>query len=290
MDLNAVRMFIAAAQAGSLSAAAEKIGVPLPTLSRRITDLEQALNVQLLVRSKRGIKLTTMGQRLFDQSFYGIDSLLEAERTIKSDLQQMHGKLRLSLPDGFEYWNELLIAFQRRYPHIQVTCHYTDRRLDLISDDIDVALRVGSLVTDKVIAKPYPPVQSLLVASREFMQRHGEPQTIAELTNFPLAGWHSSYGSTTKWRLDGKDFIPELKLAANSFRHLLNYTLASMAICELPEFAAKPYLQSGELVRILPNVSMPKFPVHQIYTAQRHPSAIVRVYLDFCDEWLGKQQ
>ncbi|MGV6988980.1 LysR family transcriptional regulator [Testudinibacter sp. P80/BLE/0925] len=290
MDLNAVRMFIAAAQAGSLSAAAEKIGVPLPTLSRRISDLEQSLNMQLLLRSKQGIQLTTIGQRLFDQSFYGIESLLEAERTVRSDMQQMYGRLRLSLPDGFEFWGKLLIDFQRRYPHIQISCQYTDMRLDLIEDGIDVALRIGALVTDKVIAKRRAPIQTMLVASQAFIARHGAPQTVAELQNFDLAGWHFTHGSTTQWQLDGKNYTPNLKFAANSFRQLLDYTLADMAICELPEFVTKPSLERGELVRILPQVVMPQLPVHQIYTAHRHPSAIVRVYLDFCDTWLVQNQ
>lgn len=290
MDLNAVRMFIAAAQAGSLSAAAEKIGVPLPTLSRRISDLEQALDVQLLQRSKQGIRLTTIGQRLFDQSFYGIESLLEAERTVRSDMQQMHGHLRLSLPDGFEFWGKLLIDFQRRYPHIQVSCQYTDMRLDLIEDGIDVALRIGALVTDKVIAKRRAPIQTMLVASRAFIAQYGAPESVEELSHFALAGWHFTHGSATHWLLDGKRYTPNLKLAANSFRQLLDYTLADMAICELPEFVAKPCLDSGELVRILPQVAMPQLPIHQIYTAHRHPSAIVRVYLDFCDSWLAQNQ
>ncbi|TDQ59867.1 DNA-binding transcriptional LysR family regulator [Mesocricetibacter intestinalis] len=290
MDLNALRMFIAAVQSGSLSAAAEKIEVPLPTLSRRISELEQSLNSQLLIRSKRGVKLTTMGQRLFDQSLYPIESLLEAERTVRSDMRHMHGRLRLSLPDGFEFWGKLIIDFQRRYPHIQISCQYTDIRLDLIEEDIDVALRIGDLVTDKVIAKRHAPLQRLLVATPAFVQAFGEPQSIEELDNFALAGWYFTHGSATKWQLGNRIYTPKLKLSANSFRQLLDYTLADMAICEMPEFVAKPHLDKGELRPILPRLSMPELPVHQIYAAHRHPSAILRVYLDFCDMWLAQHK
>jgi molybdenum-dependent DNA-binding transcriptional regulator ModE len=119
MDLNATRMFVAVVQAGSLSAAAIRVGIPLPTLSRRIRDLERQLKVQLLQRSARGAQLTDAGMRLYEHAGRGIEALLEAEQAVVSDQARLKGRLRLSLPQTFEPWWELLAAFQRRYPDIQ---------------------------------------------------------------------------------------------------------------------------------------------------------------------------
>src|SRR3954454_21058523 len=134
MDLNATRMFVAVVQVGSLSAAATRLGTPLPTLSRRIRDLERHLGVQLLERSARGTKLTDAGARLYDHASRGIEALLEAEQAVVSDQARLKGRLRLSLPQTFEPWWELLAAFQRRYPDIQVYVYSTERRVDPIED------------------------------------------------------------------------------------------------------------------------------------------------------------
>jgi DNA-binding transcriptional LysR family regulator len=138
--------FVGVVQAGSLSAAATRLGIPLPTLSRRIRDLERQLKVQLLERSARGAKLTDAGSRLYDHASRSIEALLEAEQAVVSDQARLKGRLRLSLPQTVEPWWELLAAFQRRYPDIQVYVYSTERRVDLIEDGIDVALRVGAIV------------------------------------------------------------------------------------------------------------------------------------------------
>src|SRR6267142_2848873 len=152
MDLNASHMFVAVVQAGSLSAAATRLGIPLPTLSRRIRDLERQLKVQLLERSARGAKLTDAGSRLYEHASRGIEALLEGKQAVVTDQARLKGRLRLSLPQTVEPWWELLAAFQRRYPDIQVYIYSTERRVDLIEDGIDVALRVGAIEPKAVLA------------------------------------------------------------------------------------------------------------------------------------------
>src|SRR5262249_5676292 len=140
MDMNAARMFVVVVQTGSLSAAATRLGTPLPTLSRRIRNLERQLRAQLLERSARGTKLTEAGARRYEHANRGIEALLEAEQAVASDQARLKGRLRLSLPQTVEPWWDLLTAFQRRYPDIEVYVYSTDRRMDLIEDGIDVAL------------------------------------------------------------------------------------------------------------------------------------------------------
>src|SRR5258708_40060645 len=112
MDLNATRMFVAVVRAGSLSAAATRLGTPLPTLSRRIRDLERQLGVQLRERSSRGTKLTDAGARLYEQASGGSEALLEAEQRVVSDQTRLKGRLRLSLPQAFEARRDLRPAVE----------------------------------------------------------------------------------------------------------------------------------------------------------------------------------
>src|SRR5712671_6555287 len=200
MDLNATRMLVAVVQAGSLSAAATRLGTPLPTLSRRIRDLERQLGVQLLERSARGTKLTDAGARLHEHASRGIEALLEAEQAVVSDQARLKGRLRLSLPQTVEPWWELLAAFQRRYPDIRVHVYTTERRVDLIEDGIDVALRVGTIAHESMVARHVVTYRHLLVASPLLIERLGVPESPEALHRFPCAAW-SVGANVTPWRL-----------------------------------------------------------------------------------------
>lgn len=116
MDLNAAQMFVSVVRAGSLSAAADPLGIPLPTLSRRVRELERRLKVRLLECSVRGTKLTDAGTQLYEHASRGIEALAEGEQGVMSDQARLKGRFRLSLPPTFEPWWELLAIFLQRYP------------------------------------------------------------------------------------------------------------------------------------------------------------------------------
>ena len=199
MDLNATRMFVAVVQAGSLSAAAIRLRTPLPTLSRRIRNLERQLKVQLLERTVRGTKLTDAGMRLYEHASRGIEALSEAEQTVVGDQARLKGRLRLSLPQTLEPWWELLAAFQRRYPDIQVYVYSTERRMDLIEDGIDVALRVGAIVHETMVARHVLSCRNVLVASPKLVKRFGMPVEPDALRSFPCAVWAARIDVPARW-------------------------------------------------------------------------------------------
>ena len=203
MDLDATRMFVAVVQTGSLSAAASRLGTPLPTLSRRIRELERQLSVQLLERSARGTKLTDAGMRLYDHAARGIEALLEAEQAVVSDQARLKGRLRLSFPPTVQPWWDLLAAFQRRYPDIQIYVYSTERRLDLIEDGIDVSLRVGAIVHESMVARHVLSIRNILVASPKLVERFGMPAEPDALHRFPCAVWASRIDVPVRWELGG---------------------------------------------------------------------------------------
>lgn len=287
MDLNAVRMFVAVVQTGSLSAAAARLDVPLPTLSRRIRELERQLKVQLLERSVRGTRLTESGSRLYEHASRGVEALAEGEQAVISDQINLRGRLRLSLPPAFEPWWEMLAAFQERFPGIQVQVYTTERRVDLVEEGIDVALRVGRVEHESMVARQLLAYRHLLVGSPLLLERLGAPETPESLHRFPCAIWTLGGNERGIWRLGGQAVEPRACLATNDYQHLRSRALAGEVLTELPPFLAAPAIREGRLLPVLADYPLPLQQINLLYPAHRHPSAIVRAYLDFCQEQLA---
>ncbi|ULU24355.1 LysR family transcriptional regulator [Dyella terrae] len=285
MDLNAVQMFVSVVQAGSLSAAADRLEIPLPTLSRRIRELERQLKVQLLERSVRGTKLTDAGTRLFEHASRGIEALAEGEHAVMSDQARLKGRLRLSLPPTFEPWWELIARFQQRYPDIRVHVHTTERRVDLIEDGIDVALRVGIITHETMVARHVITYRHVLVASPALVARLGLPDTPSDLHRFPCAAWGVDGHARGTWHLGEQRVDSQAVLTANDYAHLRSRALAGEVVTELPPFLAAAGIRDGRLIALLPDHLMPEQQINLLYPSHRHPSAIVRAYLDFCREY-----
>ncbi|RRZ89442.1 LysR family transcriptional regulator [Erwinia sp. 198] len=287
MDFNATKLFIAVVNAGSFSAASGRTGIPLSTLSRKINELEQALSVQLLERSRHGVKPTYKGQQFFEQARLGIELLEDAQKSVTS-VHTLQGKLRLSVPPNFSLWWDLLIAFQQRYPDITVFCHSSERIVDLFGDGVDVALRMGDLNTDDVIAKHLMTLETLFVASPDLLARYGTPETLAEMARLPVAAWESLDHGFFEWGSGSERVKYEPFFSTNNTQGLIHYALQGKSIAQVLDFAARPWLQSGELIQLLPDKATQKLPLHLVYARHKHPSALVRAYLEFCTEWVGK--
>lgn len=287
MDLNAVEMFVNVVQTGSLSAAAQRLDVPLPTLSRKMRELEQQLSVQLLERTARGTKLTDAGTRLYEHASRGIESLVDAREAVLSSQAQLTGYLRLSLPPSFEPWWAVLDAFQQRYPGIRVFVYSTERRVDLTADGIDVALRVGAIDHEMMVARKMLAYRHVLVASRALVERLGPPVTPDDLARYPCAAWMQNSYARPLWRLGNATFQPKPLISTNDYAHLRFRVLRGEAATELPPYLIADDVKAGHVVALLPDYPLPLQEINLLYPSHRHPSSIVRAYLDFCQERLG---
>lgn len=282
MDLNAVRMFVAAVQAGSLSAAAARLDMALPTLSRRIRELEAGLNVRLFERNARGVRLTDAGTRLYEHASRGIESLEDAARAVANDEAELRGTLRLSIPPSFEPWWDLIAAFQRHHLQVRVSVFTTERRVDLVEDGIDVALRVGDIVHDAMVGRRLFSYRHVLVASPALLARVGEPNSPEDLRRLPCGVWHRSSATGTLWQLGDHRIEPPATLVTNDYVHLRARAIAAELLTELPPFLARDGLQRGELKLVLADHPMPAYDVSLLYPSRRFVSAVVRSYIDFC--------
>ena len=269
MDFNAIKVFTAVVQAGSLSAGAARLQMPVATVSRKIKELENGLNVQLLERTGRGVQPTLIGQQVYEQA-------------------QCAGRLRLSLPLTFEPGWLLLGDFQAAYPRIEVFVLATERKLDLLAEGIDVALRSGGLATDSLVARKFGDMRLQLVASPDLLARCGTPHRPDELAQKPCIGWSPLPEHPVRWSLGGQSIIPPAAFCCNDYRQLRQLALLGRGITDLPDFFARPLLAEGALVEVLPDFPFPQLPLHLLYVKHRHPSSVVRVFVEFCLDNAGK--
>lgn len=284
MDLNAVKLFVHAVQGGSFTAGAARARIPLPTLSRRIRELERQLKVQLFDRVARGAHLTEAGARLYEFAAQGVETLAAGEEALRSDQTRLKGRLRVSVPPAFEPWWKLLQSFQQKYPNIELAVYSTERRIDLVEDGIDVALRVGRVADESLVARRILTYRHKLVASPKLLERLGVPSSCDELSRFPLATWAATPSSRAVWRIGDQLNEPRPMLSTNDYVHLRALALNGDALTELPPFLVAPLIADGQLQEVLPDLAMPEQELNLLYPVQRFPSTIVRTYLEFCRE------
>lgn len=288
MDPKAAQRFVAVVRAGSLSAAAARTGVPLATLSRNVRHLERELGVQLLERSARGTKLTDAGMRLYEHASRGIDALQDGELAVTSHRHILKGRLRLSIPPSFEPWWELLAAFQEAHPDIQVVVYTTERAVDLSLEGIDVALRIGPVVHESLVAKRLLRYRHVLVASPGLIERCGMPTSPDDLVALPTGIWVRDATGRRPWRLGAWELEPTPRLAVNDYLHLRQRAIRGDLITELPPFIAAEALRDGRLVALLADHPFPEQQVSLLYQRQQQPSRVVRAYLEYCERAVGQ--
>ena len=147
---------------------------------------------------------------------------------------------------------------------------------------------MGNLNTDDVIAKPLMTMKTLFVASPELLARYGTPETLADMARLPVAAWESLNHGFFEWESGSRKVKYEPVFSTNNSQGLIHYALSGRGIAQLLDFSAQPWLEKGELVQLLPGIATQKFPLHLVYARHKHPSALVRAYLEFCIEWVGK--
>ncbi|ATD65269.1 LysR family transcriptional regulator [Neisseria weixii] len=281
MNLNALRLFVAVVQEGSLSKTSEKLDVPVATISRQISGLEKSLNIQLFDRFKSGVKPTMAGQRLYEQVYAGMDNLVNAGQVLFAEQGRLKGLLRISAPPGCTPVLDWIAEFQTQFPQVQIHCTMTDRVLDMTADGIDVAFRMGGLHGDNFIAKKVLSVGAKWVAHPDLLAKSGTPHTVAELAALPVAGWARNGGNMLKVMV-GKQahFVPYV-FACNESSALEYMAVAGKAVCQLADYSANRMMAQHGLVEVLADVDFPRYDVSMIYAAHRYPSSIVRAFVEF---------
>jgi len=281
MDLNSAELFVKVVQKGSFSAASRYTGVPIATVSRRISELEQSLGVRLLERSTRHLRLTGAGSILYEFVSRGIQEMDAGVLALQDRETELRGTLRLSLPPNFEPWWELLRQFQEKFPLIELDVYATERNTDLIEDGIDVALRIGDVTYLSAVVRKLLDYRHILVATPQFIKTFGQPESPQDLSNFRCAAWGKK-DTLIEWTLGGEKTRINAAIRANDYPHMRYLALQDKYITEQPPFMVSDLIAKNKLVKILPEYEFPQDSVNLLYQSRHQLSRIARVYIDYC--------
>jgi DNA-binding transcriptional LysR family regulator len=295
-DLNDLSFFAAVVAHGGFSAAARALNLPKSRISRRITALETQLGVRLIERSTRRFSVTEVGRDVYRHARAAIaeaDSIEEVAHRMKGEPQ---GLVRISVPQGMEQTlapglPKLLV----RYPRLRVQMIVLNRRVDLIDEGIDVAVRVrAALDTDQDLqVKIIGRTRRVLVASPVFLATHTAPSAPQEIPSLPTIS-HTERPGLDRWSLYDAEQHEEIvahepRLAASEHSTLMRATLDGMGVAFLPELFCRDALRDGTLARVLPEWSSREEISHIVFTSRRGLLPGVRAVIDFAAEALDPQ-
>lgn len=287
--LNDMALFVEVVKAKGFRSAAEVMGMPNSTLSRRISALEKAIGLRLLHRTTRKIELTEAGQIYFERCKRIVDEARLAHEQLGEMLAQPSGVLRASLPVDFAvtYLAPLIAEFAGLYPGITFDFDLTPRRVDLVSEPFDVAIRMGESEDSQLIARPLASLTPYLYASPGYLERSGEPGKPADLERHECLGILRA-GS---WTLhDGKRSATVSvggRFTLNSVGMIRRLATLDMGIVLMPEEIVADELVSGKLRRIMPEWHGMPLPVYAITETRLLPAKTQR-FIEFLRERLGK--
>ncbi|MDB5974996.1 MAG: LysR family transcriptional regulator [Nevskia sp.] len=293
LDLNDLAMFVEVVRAGSFSEAARRLRMPSNTLSRRIDQLEGRLGARLLHRSTRKLAPSAEGRALFERYAPALDQLLEIER-LHSDAQAPSGSVRITAMAGlFEFFRmEWLGEFYTRYPAISVDFLLDDTATDLISERIDLALRMGIETGSGFKVRRLAPSAMILAASPAYLERRPAPRTLRELSEQDCLTISNRNGRNS-WRLQGPRGSQEVpinsRFAVNDMRVLAQACIAGLGIALLPQLIVEPIIVQGKLVRVLPAYRREStgLGLQLVYTSRPPVPPAVAVFAEFLLQKLG---
>lgn len=293
----AIPIFVAVIENGSFSAAARTLGISKSAVSKRITQLEQHLGVRLLHRTTRKLSLTEAGERYFEHAAQALTAAGQAEDAVTELQGEPQGKLKISSPMSFGRLHvaPLIPKLMRRYPKLRIDLVMDDRKVDLVGEGFDVAIRSvsGNLPDSTLVARKLAPLRQALCASPDYIDRHGLPETPAELAEHNCVLF--SYSSdASEWTLHGEG-EPERVSVSGSYRvnnseAILEALRQGIGIGRLPTFVAGPDLKTGRLVEVLKSYRFPDHTFYAVFPERQYLPAKVRAFLDFAIEYFGSGQ
>jgi DNA-binding transcriptional LysR family regulator len=285
--LEAMAIFVAAVETGSLSAAGRRLGAPLPTVSRKISDLEAHLNTRLLIRSTRKLSLTEAGAAYLVAARRILDQVDEAERSAAGEYAAPQGELIVAAPIVFGRLHvlPLVTAFLVRFPAIRVRLELSDRNSDIIDDHIDVAVRIGRLPDSALVATRVGAVRSVICASPAYLAAHGTPMTPADLSGLDAVAFNA-LGGPDAWWVDAGDLPSSpadpirTRLSVTTAEAAIDAAIAGVGVTRVLSYQAAAAVEVGRLRIILRDFEGPPLDVSLIHSGQGRIPLKTRAFLD----------
>ncbi|MGO4700459.1 LysR substrate-binding domain-containing protein [Dyella sp. 2RAB6] len=293
-DLNDLYFFASVVEHGGFSAAGRALGIPKSRLSKRIAQLEERLGVRLLQRTTRRFVVTEVGERFYSHCRAVLEEARAAQDAVDELRTEPRGVVRVSCPNSLAQTivAHVLPDFLAQHPKVQVRLQATNRRVDLIGEGVDVAIRVRSkLDTDAtLVMRTFGQSRVLIVASPKLLEQTGRPKLPADLAAIPALAMNEHEGAHS-WELLGADnerVVVDIqpRLICGDFSVLLESARRGIGVTLLPEFVCAPAITNGDLEVLLPDWSVPEGTMHFVYPTRRGLLPGVRAFVDFLAERL----
>lgn len=291
---NDLLIFARVAEAGSFSRAAERIGLPKSTVSRRISLLEEQLGERLMLRTTRRLSLTEFGQQLLEHARQ-VAAEVDAVKALSEYRQaRPSGRLRVSMPNDFAtlLLTDMLAAFIALHPAVSLELDLSPRRVDLLGENFDLAVRMGDLPDDTLLtARRIAVFTSGLYAAPSYMAERGDPASPDDLPqhnalrllgrNGEPVAWALTYGNR-RW-----EGVPPGRTAANAPELLIDLARKGAGIAAVPDYFAAPSVRRGELRRVMPDWCLPSHTAWAVFPGRRLMPAKTRAFIDMLEAALA---
>jgi DNA-binding transcriptional LysR family regulator len=284
--VGAMATLLAAVDAGSLSGASRALGMPLATVSRKVSDLEAHLKTQLLIRSSRRLTLTEAGQAYVASARRILEDMEEAERAASGEYRAPRGHLTITAPIMFGrlHVEPVVLEFLQAYPDITVRLTLADTVLNLVDDHVDVAVRVGELPDSRLMALRLGEVGWVACASPDYLAHSGEPESPEALTNHDCVMFEGLY-SNNSWTFGRDRQVQEIsvrpRFSVNSADAAIAAAIAGAGVTRVLSYQVAAPVARGALKLILQAFEPDLLPVHLLYAGQSLLPLKLRALLDF---------
>nr|WP_219341873.1 MULTISPECIES: LysR substrate-binding domain-containing protein [unclassified Herbaspirillum] len=291
-----MQFIVLVARHGSLSAAARALDITPPAATKRLTVIEERLGVRLLNRTTRSASLTQEGETYLAHATRILDQLHEMKEAVTRSSSELRGQLVINATLGFGRTTIAPLAseFAQRHPHVEVDVELTDRPVDLIEGRIDMAIRFGELPDKRLNARRLMSNRRFLCASPLYLERHGEPRTLADLVHHRCIIHKQNDDAYGIWRFmhDQHNEVMKVKgaMASNDGDIVLGWALDGHGILIRSEWDLAKYLESGRLQVVLPEFNPPSADLYVYYLNKKNQSARARAFIDFLADKFKKRK
>ncbi|MDA8257417.1 MAG: LysR family transcriptional regulator [Betaproteobacteria bacterium] len=291
--LAAMQTFVRVAEAGSFTAVADQLNVARSAVTRQIAALEAHLGVKLMARSTRRLSLTSAGATYLEQCRDILDRIDEAEGDLAGERQTLRGAIRTTVPltFGLLHLTPLILEFSKAHPDIHIDLDFNDRRVNLIEEAMDLALRITDRLPETTVARRLTTCRSVVLASPAYLKLHGEPKHPDELAQRACLAYSLTSRSSWTFIIDGVPHAVEIggPITANNGNALQEAAIQGMGIVYQPTFIAADAIRRGELVPILKNFPAPVLGMFAVFPGTRFVPQRVRAFVDFLAARLGPE-
>ncbi len=290
--LEAMSLFVAAVEAGSLSAAARRFGVPLATVSRKVSDLERHLNTRLLNRSTRRLTPTDAGQAYLAACRRILDDVGEAERIAAGEYSSPTGDLAITAPVVFGRLHVLPVVtgFLAAYPDVNIRLTLADRITQLVEDHFDLAVRIGRLPDSSLVAISVGSIRRVVCASPAYLAEHGTPTTLADLETHSCVTLEQLASAATWSFAKGRTEVPvqvRSRLQVNTAEAAIDAAIAGVGLTRVLSYQIEAPLRSGALRVLLREFEPEPWPVSLVHAGGGLLPVKLRAFLDFARGFAG---